>query len=196
MSLTRAIARAEERMGTVIGTGSYAPAVDPGEYPGGALGPSPAFSFTAAAARVRVDPELGAVRVTDIWLAHDCGRPINPRGVNAQLHGCAVMALGEALTEHSGLSRGIMDPVGLLDYGVPTSLDMPRIHAMVVDSMDPGPSGAKEAGEGPLLPVVPAIANAVARATGLDICAIPLRPEDLVRLSDSKGSSSTSTEGL
>jgi CO/xanthine dehydrogenase Mo-binding subunit len=182
MSLTRAIARAEERIGTVIGSGSYAPAVEPGPYPGGALGPSPAFSFTAAAAKVRFDPDLGAVEVTDIWIAHDCGRAVNLARVNAQLHGCALMGLGEALMEQAGLHRGIMDPVGMLDYGVPTARDLPRIHAVVVSAADPaGPLGAKEAGEGPLLPVVPAIANAVARAAGLDICAIPLSSEDLVR---------------
>ncbi|MBN1426474.1 molybdopterin-dependent oxidoreductase [Candidatus Fermentibacteria bacterium] len=181
MSLTRAIARAEERLGVVMAGGGYTPRVEAGSYPGGALGPSPAFSFSAAAARVSVDRELGTLVVHDIWLAHDCGRAVDLGRVRGQLHGCAIMALGEALTEKSGLTRGIMDPVGFTEYGIPTAADLPRIHAVIVEEPDPaGPHGAKEAGEGPLLPVVPAIANAVARAIGAHICRIPLTPDLLL----------------
>ncbi len=181
LSLAKAIACAEEVEGMVIGSGAYTPSVAPGDYPGGAVGPSPAFSFSAAAARVRVDPQLGTVTVRDIWIAHDCGRAVHPQGVRAQLHGCAVMALGEALFEDCGTTRGVMDPVGLLDYGVPTVLDVPAIHASVVEAPDEGgPTGAKEAGEGPLPAVVPAIANAVARATGRTVRSVPIRAEALI----------------
>lgn len=181
LALDKVIAAAEERHGIVVGGAGFTPHVAKGPYPGGAVGPTPAFSFTAAAARVRVDRDLGSVKVRDIWIAHDCGRAVDLRRVTAQIHGCAVMAVGEALTEHCTLKKGVIDPVGLLDYGVPTALDIPSLHATVVASPDPsGPTGAKEAGEGPLLAVVPALVNAAARASGIDLRSVPVDPEDLV----------------
>jgi len=180
ISLRKAIALAEERYGVVVATGSYRPGLKPARYPGSALGPSPAYSFTAAVARVTVDPDLYRVNIHDLWIAHDCGKAIVPAAVRAQIHGCAIMGIGETLYERVSMLRGVTDPVTFESYGIPLSGDTPRIHAITVESPDPeGPLGAKEAGEGPLLAVIPAIANAVSRALGIDCNRIPLNPETL-----------------
>ncbi len=183
LSLKKAIALAEEQAGLVLGTGHYRPDMKPAHYKGSALGPSPAYSFSAAVARVSVDKELGLIRVLDLWLAHDCGTAIDRKSVLAQLYGCAIMGYGEALLESTGLVGSVTDPVALIDYGVPLVGDLPRIHPLIVEAPDPeGPRGAKEVGEGPLLPVIPAIANAASRALGVDLDSIPLFPDMVLEM--------------
>ncbi|MEW5847454.1 MAG: xanthine dehydrogenase family protein molybdopterin-binding subunit [Myxococcota bacterium] len=159
-----------------------------GSYRGGTIGASPAYSFTAHVAEVTVDPETGRVRVENIWAAHDGGTALNPLLVEGQIEGCAVMGLGEALFEEhtfhpSGLHRG---PT-LLDYRIPTTGDVPRIHPILVETNDPvGPYGAKEAGEGPLHSSIPAIANAIHDAVGIRVNAVPFSPSQVLRLLHAK----------
>ena len=175
---------AEARYGTLGATGSYDTPKDVhGEYRGGTIGASPAYSFTAHVAEVEVDVETGIVRVESIWVAHDCGRALNPILVEGQMEGSAYMGFAEALMEQHSFKgpeqgrAGLHDAPSLLDYRIPTSLDTPELVSLIVESIDPeGPYGAKEAGEGPLHPAIPAIANAIYDAVGVRIDALPFSP--------------------
>lgn len=181
---------AEARHGTLGSVGWYQSPKLGGEYRGGTIGASPAYSFTAHVAEVDCDPETGFVAVKHIWVAHDCGRALNPVTVEGQMEGSAYMGFGEALLETQryksaapGHAFGLHEGPSLLDYRMPTSLDTPELHALIVESVDPeGPYGAKEAGEGPLHPSIPAIANAIYDALGVRCDALPFDPPSIARL--------------
>lgn len=172
---------AEARFGTLGATGSYNTPKDVhGDYRGGTIGASPAYSFTAHVAEVQVDVETGIVSVQKIWVAHDCGRALNPVLVEGQMEGSAYMGFGEALMEEQVFKsadhgrEGLHNAPSLLDYRIPTSLDTPELESFIVESNDPeGPYGAKEAGEGPLHPSIPAIANAIYDAVGVRMDRLP-----------------------
>ena len=184
MPIREAFNLAEARFGTLGTTGSYNTPKDVhGSYRGGTIGASPAYSFTAHVAQVEVDVDTGVVRVDKIWVAHDCGRALNPTLVEGQMEGSAYMGFAEALMEEqifkgSDQGRaGLHNAPSLLDYRIPTSLDTPALESLIVESIDPeGPYGAKEAGEGPLHPSIPAIANAIYDAVGLRMDALPFSP--------------------
>jgi CO/xanthine dehydrogenase Mo-binding subunit len=172
---------AEARFGTLGAAGSYSTPKDVhGEYRGGTIGASPAYSFTAHVAEVEVDIETGVVDVQKIWVAHDCGRALNPVLVEGQMEGSAYMGFAEALMEEHIFKdgdhgrAGLHNAPSLLDYRIPTSLDTPELESFIVESIDPeGPYGAKEAGEGPLHPSIPAIANAIYDAVGVRMDRLP-----------------------
>jgi 4-hydroxybenzoyl-CoA reductase alpha subunit len=175
---------AESDEGTLGGVGWYQTPKDVhGSYRGGTIGASPAYSFTAHVAEVDVDVETGEVRVERIWVAHDCGRALNPVIVEGQMEGSAYMGFAEALfEEHEFRADGLHRGPSLLDYKLPTTLDTPEIESLVVESIDPeGPYGAKEAGEGPLHPSIPAIANAIHDAVGVRLDALPFTPPRVLR---------------
>jgi len=184
MLVTEAINLAEAMHGPLASVGSYNTPKDVhGDYRGGTIGASPAYSFTAHVAEVEVELETGVVRVEKIWVAHDCGRALNPVLVEGQIEGSAYMGFAEALMEQQVFKtadqgrEGLHHCPSLLDYKIPTSLDTPELEALIVESIDPeGPYGAKEAGEGPLHPSIPAIANAIFDATGARIDRIPFDP--------------------
>ncbi|MEM6290826.1 MAG: xanthine dehydrogenase family protein molybdopterin-binding subunit [Myxococcota bacterium] len=172
---------AEADNGLLGATGSYnTPKDRHGEYRGGTIGASPAYSFTAHVAEVEVDPLTGVVDVKTIWVAHDCGRALSRKIVEGQMEGSAYMGFAEAIMEqhivdpdHNGVHPG----PSLLDYRIPTFLDTPDLEAIIVESPDAqGPYGAKEAGEGPLHPSIPAIANAIYDAVGVRMDALPFTP--------------------
>ena len=125
-----------------------------------------------------VDPETGRVDVKTIWVAHDCGKAICPTIVEGQMEGSAYMGAAEAIFEEHVIGEGgLHKGPNLLDYKIPTSLDVPDLVALLVESNDPeGPKGAKEAGEGPLHPSIPAIANAIFDAVGVRIDRLPFSP--------------------
>ena len=184
VAIAEAFRWAETDGGTLGATGCYQTPKDVhGAYRGGTIGASPAYSFTAHVAEVVVDAETGAVRVEHIWVAHDCGRALNPVIVEGQMEGGAYMGFAEALFEEhgfhpSGLHRG----PSLLDYKLPTALDVPELSSLIVESRDPeGPYGAKEVGEGPLHPSIPAIANAIHDAVGVRIDSLPFTPARVLR---------------
>jgi 4-hydroxybenzoyl-CoA reductase subunit alpha len=157
-----------------------------GDYRGGTIGATPAFSATAHIAEVTVDPELGTVTVDRIWCAHDCGKALSPVIVEGQIEGSCYMGFGEVILEHHLVDEGgrLLAP-DLLDYRMPTSLDCPDIKALIVEAPDPhGPYGAKEAGEGPLHSVIPAIVNAIYDAVGIRIDELPVTPEKLLAALD------------
>jgi CO/xanthine dehydrogenase Mo-binding subunit len=138
-------------------------------------------------AEVHVDTETGIVRVNRVWAAHDCGRAINPVLVEGQVEGSVYMGVSEALLEEQAYrSGGLHMGPNLLDYRMQTSLDVPEIQACLVESIDPnGPYGAKEAGEGPLHPAIPAIANAIWRATGVRLREMPFTADRVLRALES-----------
>jgi 4-hydroxybenzoyl-CoA reductase alpha subunit len=190
MSVREAFQLAESRHGTLGAVGWYQTPKLGGEYRGGTIGASPAYSFTAHVAEVECDPETGFVRVVRIWIAHDCGRALNPVTVEGQMEGSAYMGFGEALMEEHdfkpgapGHGPGLHFGPSLLDYRIPTSLDTPELVSRIVESVDPeGPYGAKEAGEGPLHPSIPAIANAIYDALGVRCDRLPFHPPRILRL--------------
>ncbi|MCZ7573608.1 MAG: molybdopterin-dependent oxidoreductase [Ardenticatenaceae bacterium] len=183
ISYVDAVVRAEARFGTLGATGSYFPPRLGGKYRGAVIGTSPAYSYTACVAEVSCDLETGELKVDRMWVAHDCGRALNPALVAGQIHGCAYMGLGEALMEAQTFDkRGLHLAPSLLEYHLPTSLETPEIEAIIVEAVDAeGPYGAKEAGEGPEVPIVPAISNAVYQATGVRFDDIPLHAHKVYR---------------
>jgi 4-hydroxybenzoyl-CoA reductase subunit alpha len=184
VSVTEAIELAESKFGTLGATGYYNTPELGGDYRGGTIGASPAYSFTAHVAEVEVDPDTGRIDVKTIWVAHDCGKALCPTLVEGQMEGSAYMGAAEAIFEEHVISaNGLHKGPNLLDYRIPTSLDVPDLVALLVESHDPeGPRGAKEAGEGPLHPSIPAIANAVFDAVGVRIDRLPFTPARVLAL--------------
>ncbi len=176
-----AVRLAEARVGLLLTSGSYRPPKLAGPYKGSGVGPSPAYSYTACVAEVTCDAETGWVTVDRVWIAHDIGRAINPLLVEGQVEGSVYMALGEALMEEQVFRRGVHKFPSMLEYKSPTTLETPQIHTFLIETVDPeGPFGAKEAGQGPLLPVIPAVANAVADALGVRIDEVPITPDKVL----------------
>jgi CO/xanthine dehydrogenase Mo-binding subunit len=173
---------AEARWGLLVTTGTYEPPDGiRGDYKGAGVGPSPAYSYTACVADVACDSETGVVSVRKVWLAHDVGRAINPLLVQGQIEGSVHMALGEALMEEQAFRGALHKGPSLLDYKIPTVLEMPQVESILVESIDPeGPFGAKEVGQGPLLPVIPAVVNAVHDALGIRVDEVPVRPDTVL----------------
>ena len=190
VSFAEAICLAEARFGTIGTVGSYTPPKSPALYKGGGVGPSPTYSYSAAVVEVAVNPVTGWVHVPKVWIAHDIGRALNPTLVRGQVEGSVYMGLGEALMEEQEfrrlpkrLSHALVHKFpSMLEYKSPTSLDMPEVVTELVEDPDPrGPFGAKEVGQGPLLPIMPAVANAVYDAVGVRIDEVPITPEKVMK---------------
>ena len=164
----------------LLGKGHYSPPEGlGGKYKGAAIGTSPAYSFSATVCEVKVDMETGKVNVLNFWDAHDCGTAINPMLVEGQAEGAVLMGMSETLFENEVFDKnGKMLNPDLHNYLIATSADMPVIDSSIVDSYEnAGPYGAKEVGEGATLPVLGAIANAVADAIGVRIFDLPITPQ-------------------
>ena len=171
----------EARFGTLTTAGSYTPPKIAGPYKGSGVGPSPAYSYSACVVDVDADARTGIVTVNKVWIAHDVGRAINPTLVEGQVEGSVYMGLGEALMEEQVFRRGLHKWPSMLEYKSPTFLDMPEVETFLIETIDPeGPYGAKEAGQGPLLPVPPAVCSAVHDALGVWIDEIPVTPEKVL----------------
>ena len=187
MTFAEAVALGESMHGVLAFPGSYAPPKRAGKYKGGGVGPSPCYSYSACVVEVRVDEETGDVKPTEIWIAHDVGRALNPLLVEGQVEGSVYMGLGEVLMEEQVFRKGVHKFPSMLEYKSPTTLETPEIHTILVETDDPeGPFGAKEAGQGPLLPVIPAVANAVYDAVGVRIDETPISPDKVVKALDLK----------
>jgi len=177
--------KAETRFGTLAASGSYTPPKLGGKYKGSGVGPSPAYSFTTAVAEVSVDLETFELHVDKVTVAHDCGRAINPMIVEGQIEGSAYMGYGEAVMEEQVFRKGLHKKPSLLEYKIPTILECPELESIIVEGPDAeGPFGAKEAGEGPLSPVIPAIANAVYDAIGVRFDSTPITSEKIMKALD------------
>ena len=185
MTFREAVEAAESRFGTLGTVGSYTPPPSAGRYRGAGVGPSPAYSYSAAVVEVDVDPETGIYTVPKIWIAHDVGKCINPVLVMGQVEGSVYMGLGEAMMEEMAYRLEANANVvhkfpSLLEYKSPTTREMPEVFTYLVEDPDAnGPFGAKEVGQGPLLPIPPALANAVYDAVGVRVDEIPVTPEKI-----------------
>ena len=187
MTFAEAAVLAESKFGTLGTVGSYSPPPSAGRYRGAGVGPSPAYSYSAAVVEVDVDPETGIYTVPKIWIAHDVGKCINPVLVVGQVEGSVYMGLGEAMMEEMAYRSDVNGNVvhkfpSLLEYKSPTTMEMPEVVTFLVEDPDPnGPFGAKEVGQGPLLPIPPAVANAIFDAVGVRVDEIPVTPEKVLK---------------
>jgi len=183
LPFVKAVQLTEARYGALVAAGSYAPPEGiHGDYKGAGVGPSPAYSYSACVAQVAVDIETGEVVVEKLWLAHDVGQSINPLLVAGQVEGGAYMGYGEAMMEQQVFRKGRHKIPSLLDYKLPTTLDTPEIETILIEIPDrEGPYGGKEAGQGPLNPVIPAIANAVFDAVGVRIDETPITSDKVLK---------------
>jgi 4-hydroxybenzoyl-CoA reductase subunit alpha len=195
VAFSEAVCLAEAMFGTIGTTGSYTPPRSAARFKGGGVGPSPTYSYSAAIVEVHVDAKTGWIDVPRVWIAHDIGRALNPPLARGQVEGSVYMALGEALMEEQTfrrlpprLSNALVHKYpSMLEYKSPTSLDMPEVFTELVEHPDPrGPFGAKEVGQGPLLPVMPAVANAVYDAIGVRIDEVPITPDKILKALDAK----------
>src|SRR6266403_2207307 len=145
VDFAQAVELGEAMHGVLAFAGSYAPPKRAGKYKGGGVGPSPCYSYSACVVELSVDEDTGDVKPTEIWIAHDIGRALNP---------------------------------------------------LLVEGADPeGPFGAKEAGQGPLLPVIPAVTNAVFDAVGIRIDETPITPDKVLKALDLKRQGKTPRVG-
>ena len=176
-------------------TGSYIPPRAPGRYRGAGVGPSPTYSYSASVIEVEVDTETGIYDISKIWMAHDIGRALNPVLALGQIEGSIYMGLGEAVMEEQAfrrlpkkLSHSLVHKMpSMLEYKNPGFHDMPEMICYMIESDDErGPYGAKEAGQGPLLPIMPALANAIFDAVGVRVDQVPIHPDMVLKAIQAK----------
>ena len=144
---------------------------------------SSAYTFGAQIAEVEVDAKTGEVKIVNFYAAHDLGQAINPMAAEGQVEGGISQAIGHTLTENYGFENGKVFNSTSLKYGVPSSLDIPYIHTILVQSQVkdiPGPFGAKGIGEQSIIPPTPAIANAIYNTFGMRIREFPITPEIII----------------
>jgi 4-hydroxybenzoyl-CoA reductase subunit alpha len=181
MSFAQAVVYAEATHGTIATTGSYTPPQSPGRYRGAGVGPTPTYSYSACVVELSADEETGAIAARKIWIAHDIGQAINRNLAIGQVEGGVYMGLGEALMEEMAYRprrQGVHKIPSMLEYKSPTTMEMPDVETILIEEPDDrGPFGAKEVGQGPLLPVMPAVANALHDALGIRVDQIPITPE-------------------
>jgi len=140
------------------------------------------FNFAAWMVEVRVDPDTGQVFVQDAVLVVDVGTVLNPLAHRGQLDGGWVFGLGGTLMEELPVEEGKVTTLNLGEYKLPTSMDTPPLRTVALPAaLGPGPYGAKMAGELSNVGVAPAIANAVADATGARVMTLPLTAERVLR---------------
>jgi len=165
--------------GELIGRGVIAP----GRTAAPLGGSTPFWEMAVGAAEVSVDEETGAVRVERYVSVADVGRAVNPLLLEGQDEGGVVQGLGHTLLEEMLYADGHLLNGTLLLYRVPRADDAPpALECHFVENADgSGPFGAKGAGEGSLIPVSPAVANALARLTGVRLRDLPLTPERVWR---------------
>lgn len=140
------------------------------------------YSYGTAAVHVAVDPDTGHTEILDYTVCDDVGRIINPHTLHGQVIGAAVQGLGSTFSEELRYDEaGQCVTASMADYLLPVATDYPVLHAISLEN-HPSPNnplGAKGAGEGGIIPVGAAVANAVANAIGVPVCELPLTPQRL-----------------
>jgi len=184
LPLTKVVRMGLSRGQSISGEGAYWPRVDSRrewvENPTGQL--SEAFSFGTTIVEVKVDPDTGQVTVLETWAAQDVGRALNPKIIESQFEGGLAMGgQGGMLTEYHVFDRGrVLNPTQL-DYKLPLACDMPKIHNIIVETIDPnGPYGAKEAAMSIAMSAAQAYAAAVCNAIGVYINDFPITPDKIL----------------
>jgi CO/xanthine dehydrogenase Mo-binding subunit len=140
---------------------------------------------------VEVDPETGRVEILRYTAFQDVGRALNPTAVEGQMQGSVVQGLGWALTEAIDYGAdGRVRNASMLDFRMPTALDVPAIDCVIIETPVPGvPYGLRGVGEMPIVPVAAAVANAVRRAIGVRLTKMPMTPERVVGALAARGTS-------
>jgi xanthine dehydrogenase YagR molybdenum-binding subunit len=176
-TVTYAELLARNGLASLVGDGDYAPVEE-------AAGPKAIFSFSAVFAEVRVDPDLGIVRLNRFVGAYDAGRILNPKTARSQAIGGIIWGVGQALLEQSETDPALARFMNrnYSGYLVPTNADIPALDVLFVGGFDAeaSPLGAKGLGELTAVSVAPAIANAVYHATGKRVRDLPIAMEKLL----------------
>jgi xanthine dehydrogenase YagR molybdenum-binding subunit len=177
LNITYAELLARNRLTGVVEDGNYDPIEE-------VNGPKAIFSFSAVFAEVRVDLDLGLVRVNRVVGVYDAGRIINPKTAHSQAIGGIIWGVGQALLEQSETdpASGQFINRNYSGYLVPTNADIPELDVLFVGGFDEeaSPLGAKGLGELTAVSVAPAIANAVYHATGKRVRDLPITTEKLL----------------
>jgi len=165
-----------------IGAGTFNPVTTMLDKETGHGKPYGTYVFGAQIADVEVDTETGEVEVLKITAVHDCGKAINPLLAEGQVEGGVAMGVGYGLMEEMVVEQGRVKNPQLVDYVIPTAMDVPEIVTSIVERPDPtGPFGAKGIAEPALLPTAPAIVNAIQDAVGVRIRDLPATPEKILK---------------
>src|SRR6185369_14275493 len=168
------------RAGSVTGAGNFIPPYTPPDENGQSDNATPFWMVGGTGVELEVDTETGRVRVTKMVNVADVGAPINPRIVETQLSGGAIMQLGFTLFEKMLFDAdGQLRNASLAEYKIPGLLDVPAeiVNEAVVAEQRSGPFGAKGVGETATFGVSPAIANAIHDAVGVRLNELPMNPE-------------------
>lgn len=166
--------------GTVLGRGYYIPQVPEGT--GAYFSLNMVFWLLGAhGVEVEVDRETGHVRILKLYAAHDAGKVINPAACEEQIRGGATLGIGFALYENLVFKDGLILNPSLINYKIPSALEIPEIEPILVECAHPeGPYGAKGIGETTNVPAPPAIANAIFNAVGVRIKDLPITPDKML----------------
>ncbi len=176
--------------GTITVKGTFTPPIEfqgDKKIKGSAIGATMGFCYAAQVVEASVDEVTGKITVHKVWVAVDVGRALNPLAVEGQIQGGVWMGMGQAMSEETRFDQGRMIHSNIIDYRVPTMADSPDMEVIIVESMDPnGPFGAKEASEGMLSGFLPALMDAVHEAAGVWPDALPLTPDRMLDLLESR----------
>jgi 4-hydroxybenzoyl-CoA reductase subunit alpha len=164
----------------IVGKGYSQYGIEPLDFDRGEGNSGTSYSFTSQLTGVDVDLETGLVKCTDMIIAHDCGRPLNPINVEAQNQGAAVQGLGQTLYEEFKMDQGRTLNPNFVDYKMPLAMDIPKIEVIDIITDEPsGPYGAKEASEGAIVSTPPSVVSAIHDATGIWFKEQPVTPEKI-----------------
>jgi CO/xanthine dehydrogenase Mo-binding subunit len=166
--------------GSVVGSASFIPSYTPPDANGQTDNATPFWMIGGTGVEIEVDTETGRVRLARLVNVADVGTPINPKIVETQLSGAAIMQLGFTLFEKMLFDEaGQLRNPSLADYKIPGMLDLPKeiVNEAVSAEQQSGPFGAKGVGETGTFGVSPAIANAIHDAVGVRLTSLPLTPE-------------------
>ena len=181
ISMGKAVECCKQRGVVPVGSASFGTDTTGLDAKDGAGRPWQAYVFGCQVAEVEVDTVTGEVQVLGIWAAHDVGRAVNPKGVEGQIEGGVVQAIGQGLMEDYLLKDGFTSTSGFAKYILPTSLDVPHVTSIIIEDPDPiGPLGVKGIGEPAMVPTIPAIMNAIYDAVGVRITHLPATPEKVL----------------
>lgn len=181
ISFKEAVSACRARGQLTFGRGWFNPDTSSLDPETGQGRPYATYAFATQVVELEVDTETGKVEVLNIVAAHDVGKAINPESVVGQIEGGCAMGLGYALLEEVEVKEGKIKNPNMSQYLIPTVLDMPEIHSIIVEDYEPtGPFGAKGVGEPALIPTAAAITNAIYDAIGVRINSLPITPEKIL----------------